>query len=81
VRLGPERVVGKRWGDAGRQSNPGDGCSRGKDVGRAVGKSAAHVPEIRYGADSGEVDDPMLPRKASSECHGGPYPKPTQVVR
>src|SRR3954468_20969642 len=23
----------------------------------------------------------MLPRKASSECHGGPYPKPPQVVR
>jgi hypothetical protein len=23
---GPEPVVGKQWGDAGRQPNPGDGC-------------------------------------------------------
>ena len=29
----------------------------------------------------GEVNDPMLSRKASSELYGGPYPKPTQVVR
>ncbi len=37
--------------------------------------------EVRRRAVLGEVDDPMLSRKASSECHGGPYPKPTQVVR
>jgi hypothetical protein len=55
--------------------------SPGKCVGRGVGKSAPHVPETRYRADYGEVSDPMLPRKASSECHGRPYPKPTQVVR
>ena len=55
--------------------------SRGKEVGRAAGKSAAHEPEIRCRARTGEVGEPMLPRKASSECRGGPYPKPTQVVR
>ena len=30
------------------------------------------------GVDGG---DPVLSRKASSECVYGPYPKPTQVVR
>ena len=29
----------------------------------------------------GEVGDPVLSRKASSEWVYGPYPKPTQVVR
>ena len=29
----------------------------------------------------GEVNDPMLSRKTSSELKSGPYPKPTQVVR
>ena len=31
-----------------------------------------------FGVDGG---DPVLSRKASSECMYGPYPKPTQVVR
>jgi hypothetical protein len=54
--------------------------SWGKGVGRDVGKSASHC--LRPDAEPyGEVDDPMLPRKSSSEVYSGPYPKPTQVVR
>jgi hypothetical protein len=54
---------------------------RGKRVGGPVGKSAGHNPEARCRAVSGEVTDPMLPRKASSEWPRCPYPKPTQVGR
>jgi len=55
--------------------------SRGNGVGRVVGKPATHEPETGCRADFGEVGDPMLSRKASSEYQGRPYPKPTQVVR
>ena len=45
-----------------------------------IGKSVKHC--LRPDAEPyGEVDDPMLPRKASSEFYSGLYPKPTQVVR
>jgi hypothetical protein len=54
--------------------------SWGKSVGGSVGKSAEQ--SLRLDAEPlGEVDDPMLPRKSSSEVYSGPYPKPTQVVR
>ena len=43
-----------------------------------VNPSAMYL-EMRCRAVSGEVTDPMLPRKASSELTRCPYPKPTQV--
>ena len=39
----------------------------GNVVGFDVGKSASCTPENGRIADCGEFDDPMLPRKASSE--------------
>ncbi len=62
-----------------RVGHPGRWLSRGKRVGGSVGKSAGLNPETRCRAATGEVTDPMLPRKASSEWTGCPYPKPTQV--
>jgi hypothetical protein len=65
-----------------RVGEPGRWLSRGKRVGGGPGKSGPHTnPETRCRADSGEVTDPMLPRKASSELTRCPYPKPTQVGR
>jgi len=40
-----------------------------------------HKPEIRRVPLTGEISDPMLPRKASTRGSSCPYPKPTQVVR
>src|SRR3954462_4846612 len=60
---------------------PGRRLARGKGVARLGGKSAGEVGETCWRADCGEVDDPMLSRKASSEFQGGPYPKTTQGVR
>jgi hypothetical protein len=53
--------------------------SRGKHVGGRIGKSVRHNPEMRCRAVTGEVSDPTLPRKTSSELTRCPYPKPTQV--
>ena len=53
--------------------------SRGKQVGGPIGKSVGRNAEMRCRTASGEVTDPMLPRKASSELTRCPYPKPTQV--
>ena len=56
--------------------------SWGKRVGRGVGKSAPHQGrDVTPSRSLGEVIDPMLPRKAASECNQCPYPKPTQVDR
>ena len=55
--------------------------SRGKHVEGPIGKSVGHNLEMRCRADLGEVTDPMLPRKTSSELAQCPYPKPTQVGR
>ena len=75
-------VVGQRWGDAGRQADPGDGCSWGKHVGGTPRKIRGSVnPEVRCRAASGEAADPTLPRKSSSELVRCPYRKPTQVDR
>ena len=52
---------------------------RGKQVGGSIGKSVGHNPEMRCRADLGEVSDPKLSRKTSSELIRCPYPKPTQV--
>ena len=47
-------------------AHPGRWLSQAKCVGRGVGKSARQC--LRFDAEPyGEVDDPMLPRKASSE--------------
>ena len=59
--------------------NPGVGCPRGKRVGRGPGKSGPHKTRDVIPNRKGEVTDPMLPRKASSELARRPYPKPTQV--
>ena len=64
-----------------RIGEPRRWLSWGKRVGRGPGKSGPHDPETRRRADSGEVTDSMLPRKASSELVRRPYPKPTQVGR
>ena len=67
--------------DGGTQEGRSTGrwLSRGKHVEGPVGKSAGHNLEMRCRTASGEVTDPMLPRKASSELTRCPYPKPTQV--
>src|SRR3954465_3556931 len=64
-----------------RVGEPGRWLSRGKRVGGGPGKSGPHNPETRCRAVLGEVTDPTLPRKASSEWSRCPYPKPTQVGR
>src|SRR3954463_11068726 len=64
-----------------RVGDPRRWLSWGKRVGGGPGKSGPHNSETRCRAESGEVTDPMLPRKASSELTRCPYPKPTQVGR
>jgi hypothetical protein len=61
--------------------NPGVGSSWGKRVEGGLGKSGPRNLETRCRAVTGEVTDPMLPRKAPSELTRCPYPKPTQVGR
>ena len=69
--MGGRRRVGepRRW------------LSWGKRVGGGLGKSGPHNSETRCRTVLGEVTDPKLPRKASSELTRCPYPKPTQVGR
>ena len=77
-----EPVPNSGWvakGGRRRVGLPGAGCTRGKQVGGPIGKSVGLNAEMRCRTDSGEVTDPMLPRKASSELTWCPYPKPTQV--
>ena len=62
-----------------RVGEPRRWLSWGKRVGGGLGKSGPHNPETRCRAATGEVTDPMLPRKAPSELTRCPYPKPTQV--
>ena len=62
-----------------RVGQPGRWLSRGKRVEGPIGKSVGRNLETRCRTVSGEVTDPMLPRKASSELTRCPYPKPTQV--
>ena len=79
--FGPSRTTSRRVAMGGRRrvGLPGAGCTRGKQVGGPIGKSVGLNAEMRCRTDSGEVTDPMLPRKASSELTWCPYPKPTQV--
>ena len=79
--FGPSRPTSRRVAMGGRRrvGLPGAGCTRGKQVGGPIGKSVGLNAEMRCRTDSGEVTDPMLPRKASSELTWCPYPKPTQV--
>ena len=72
----PRRVA---MGGRRRVGLPGAGCTRGKQVGGPIGKSVGRNAEMRCRAVSGEVSDPTLPRKTSSELARCPYPKPTQV--
>ena len=67
--------------DGGTQEGRSTGrwLSRSKQVGGPIGKSVGHIPRDAMPIRSGEVTDPMLPRKASSELTRCPYPKPTQV--
>ena len=59
--------------------NPGVGCPGVSVWGEVQANPALINPETRCRAVLGEVTDPMLPRKASSELTRCPYPKPTQV--
>ena len=74
--LGSQRGVVVLLSDLLSPSGYRDGLERlsgvalrptGKCVGRDVGKSASHVPETRCRARMGEVSNPMLSRKTSSE--------------
>ena len=49
--------------------------SWGKHVGGRIGKSVWHNPEMRCRAVTGEVSDPTLPRKTSSELTRVPVPQ------
>jgi hypothetical protein len=54
----------------------GDQQSRFKPVGRAVGKSAVHMPEKRRrGRFRAEAVDAMLPRKSPRPMHGPSVPQ------
>ena len=65
-----------------RVGHPRRWSSWGKRVGGPPRQIREAInPETRYRAASGEVTDPMLPRKSSSEWLRCPYPKPTQVGR
>ncbi len=75
--VGRQAMRGRR-----RVGEPRRWSSWGKRVGGGPGKSGPHTSsETRCRTDTGEVTDPMLPRKASSELARRPYPKPTQVDR
>ena len=73
--------VRRREAKGGRRrvSQPRRWLSWGKRVEGPIGKSVGHNLETRCRTVLGEVTDPMLPRKASSELARCPYPKPTQV--
>ena len=60
---------------------PGVGCPGVSVYGEAQANPVLIYLETRCRAVLGEVTDPMLPRKASSEFTRCPYPKPTQVGR
>src|ERR1051326_5453522 len=79
----PNRPTERRIAKGGRRrvGHPRRWLSWGKCVGGPVGKSAGRNSETRCRAVTGEVTDPMLSRKASSEWTRCPYPKPTQVDR
>src|SRR5436305_13883124 len=81
--LRAKRTTMRRAAKGGRRrvGEPRRWLSWGKRIGGGPGKSGPHNSETRCRADSGEVTDPMLPRKASSELTRCPYPKPTQVGR
>ncbi len=68
-------------GERRKVAQPGRWLSRGKRVGRGDRQIRFLMCLRRDAEPLGEVGDPLLPRKASSECCRGPYPKPTQVVR
>ena len=75
----PNHLVTGSEGGTQEGRSTGRWLSRGKQVGGPIGKSVGLNAEMRCRTASGEVTDPTLPRKASSELTWCPYPKPTQV--
>ena len=63
TRAGSSQAMGGRR----KVAQPQRWLSVGKAVGRDLGKSGSCVSESRCGAIFGEVGDPMLSRKTSSE--------------
>ena len=79
LRTNSARALAESEGGTQEGRSTGRWLSRGKQVGGPIGKSVGRNAEMRCRAVSGEVTDPTLPRKASSELTWCPYPKPTQV--
>jgi hypothetical protein len=73
---GPGRAGSRRAGGVTQEgSSTGRWLSRGKGARRRAGKSARHEPQARCRAVTGEVSDPVLPRKTPRRGRARPVPQ------